>query len=55
MSLPRGLRRPAALRTFEDLLGIRRGGADGHGHLGFAATANDFGPEVFNAHPSFGR
>jgi len=42
----------SALRTFEDLLGIRFGGADGHGHLGFAATATDFGPDVFNAHPS---
>jgi len=42
----------SALRTFEDLLGIRFGGADGHGHLGFAATANDFGPDVFNARPS---
>ena len=39
----------SALRTFEDLLGIRSGGADGHGHLGFAATATDFGPDVFNA------
>ena len=37
----------SALRTFEDLLGIRFGGADGHGHLGFAATATDFGPDVF--------
>jgi phosphatidylinositol-3-phosphatase len=45
----------SALRTFEDLLGIRYGGADGHGHLGFAATANDFGPDVFNAHPSHPR
>ncbi len=41
----------SALRTFEDLLGIRFGGADGHGHLGFAAAATDFGPDVFNAHP----
>ncbi len=41
----------SALLTFEDLLGIRFGGADGHGHLGFAATATDFGPDVFNAHP----
>ncbi|HTX85299.1 MAG TPA: alkaline phosphatase family protein [Streptosporangiaceae bacterium] len=41
----------SALRTFEDLLGMRTGGADGHGHLGFAATATDFGPDVFNAHP----
>jgi hypothetical protein len=43
----------SALRTFEDLLGIRFGGADGHGHLGFAATATAFGPDVFNAHPTF--
>ena len=41
----------SALRTFEDVLGIRFGGADRHGHLGFAATATDFGPDVFNAHP----
>jgi hypothetical protein len=41
----------SALRTFEDLLGISTGGADGQGHLGFAATATDFGPDVFNAHP----
>ncbi len=42
----------SALRTFEDLLGIRSGGADGDGHLGFAATATDFGADVFNARPS---
>ncbi len=41
----------SALRTFEDLLGIRSGGADGRGHLGFAATATDFGPDVFNSRP----
>jgi hypothetical protein len=41
----------SALRTFEDLLGIRSGGADGHGHLGFAATASGFGPDVFNRLP----
>jgi phosphatidylinositol-3-phosphatase len=39
----------SALRTFEDLLGVRFGGADGRGHLGLAATANDFGADVFNA------
>lgn len=38
----------SALRTFEDLLGIKSGGADKHGHLGFAATAHDFGSDVFN-------
>ena len=37
----------SALRTYEDLLGIDEGGADGHGHLGFAATASDFGADVF--------
>jgi hypothetical protein len=37
------------LRTFEDLLGIKSGDVDGNGHLGFAATANDFGTDVFNA------
>ncbi|MGH3208339.1 MAG: alkaline phosphatase family protein [Trebonia sp.] len=44
----------SALRTFEDLLGIDRGGADGRGHLGFAATATDFGSDVFNAAHSRG-
>jgi hypothetical protein len=38
----------SALRTFEDLLGVGLGGADGSGHLGFAATAHDFGADVFN-------
>ena len=41
----------SALRTFEDLLGLTSGGADGAGHLGFAATAHDFGTDVFNVHP----
>lgn len=41
----------SALRTYEDLLGITRGGADGHGHLGFAATAHDFGTDVFSSRP----
>jgi hypothetical protein len=36
------------LRTFEDLLGIKSGGADGQGHLGYAATATSFGSDVFN-------
>jgi hypothetical protein len=39
------------LRTFEDLLGVSSGGADGAGHLGFAATGHDFGADVFNVHP----
>ncbi len=38
----------SALRTYEDLLGVTTGGADGHGHLGYAAQAIDFGPDVFN-------
>lgn len=42
----------SALRTYEDLLGITRGGADGHGHLGFAATAHDFSSDVFQSTPS---
>jgi hypothetical protein len=37
----------SALRTFEDLLGLTTGGADGQGHLGFAATATAFGSDVF--------
>jgi hypothetical protein len=40
----------SALRTYEDLLGITSGGADGHGHLGYAATPGlaTFGADVFN-------
>jgi hypothetical protein len=38
----------SALRTYEDLLGVDSGGADGQGHLGFAATATDFGSDVFS-------
>jgi len=38
----------SALRTSRTA-GIRSGGADGRGHLGFAATAADFGRDVFNA------
>jgi hypothetical protein len=37
----------SALRTYEDLLGLNSGGSDGEGHLGFAATAHDFGADVF--------
>jgi hypothetical protein len=37
----------SALRTYEDLLGLDEGGADGKGHLGFAATAAAFGSDVF--------
>ncbi len=43
----------SALRSYENLLGIERGGADGHGHLGFAAQEGlqAFGPDVFNRLP----
>ncbi len=43
----------SALRSYEDLLGITRGGSDGLGHLGMAGAAGlaPFGPDVFNAHP----
>jgi hypothetical protein len=37
----------SALRTYENLLGLSSGGSDGKGHLGFAATATAFGPDVF--------
>jgi hypothetical protein len=40
----------SALRSYEDLLGIWRGGADGFGHLGFAGQSGlaPFGHDVFN-------
>ena len=40
----------SALRRYEDLLGITRGGTDGLGHLGFAAASGlqPFGRDVFN-------
>jgi hypothetical protein len=40
----------SALRSYEDLLGLRRGGTDGSGHLGFAAQPGlvPFGRDVFN-------
>jgi phosphatidylinositol-3-phosphatase len=43
----------SALRSYEDLLGVTEGGDDGHGHLGYAATAGmlPFGKDVFNALP----
>jgi phospholipase C len=39
----------SALRSYEDLLGIRIGGTDGKGHLGYAARAGitTFGRDVF--------
>jgi hypothetical protein len=44
----------SALRSYEDLLGITRGGSDGHGHLGMAGAPGlaPFGPDVFNTHPN---
>ena len=40
----------SALRSYEDILGIHRGGNDGLGHLGFAAKPGlqPFGKDVFN-------
>jgi hypothetical protein len=40
----------SALRSYEDLLGLTTGGADGEGHLGFAAAKGltPFGTDVFN-------
>lgn len=42
----------SALRSYEDLLGLTTGGADGQGHLGFAAAPGlvPFGNDVFPAH-----
>jgi hypothetical protein len=44
----------AALRSYEDLLGITTGGADGNGHLGMAGMSGlrPFGPDVFMRAPS---
>jgi hypothetical protein len=41
----------SALRSYEDLLGLRTGGTDGEGHLGFAAQKGlaPFGSDVFPA------
>lgn len=40
----------SALRSFEDILGITRGGDDGYGHLGYASVPglSPFGSDVFN-------
>lgn len=44
----------SALRSYEDLLGIKSGGDDGLGHLGYAAQPGlagaTFGADVFNNH-----
>jgi hypothetical protein len=41
----------SALRSYEDLLGLTKGGADGRGHLGYAAATGlaPFGTDVFPA------
>ena len=41
----------SALRSYEDLLGVRTGGTDGKGHLGYAAADDlaTFGADVFTA------
>jgi len=40
----------SALRSYEDLLGITRGGDDGQGHLGYASASGlkPFGTDVFD-------
>jgi hypothetical protein len=40
----------SALRSYEDLLGITKGGSDGEGHLGFAGATGlaPFGTDVFS-------
>ncbi|MDQ1705112.1 MAG: hypothetical protein QOF18_1478 [Frankiaceae bacterium] len=42
------------LRSLEDLFGIKTGGTDGKGHLGYAAAAGlaPFGPDVFSSCPT---
>jgi hypothetical protein len=44
--------RPPESLWREDILGLTAGGADGLGHLGFAAAPGlvPFGPDVFNRH-----
>jgi hypothetical protein len=44
----------ALLRSLEDLFGIRTGGSDGRGHLGFAGATGlrPFGPDLFAACPT---
>ena len=47
----------SALRSYEDLLGLTSGGADGQGHLGYAAATGlaPFGHDVFPASRSGSR
>ena len=44
------------LRSIEDLFGIRTGGSDGKGHLGFAGASGlaPFGPDLFSSCPKKG-
>jgi hypothetical protein len=44
------------LRSLEDLFGIRVGGSDGKGHLGYAGAAGllPFGPDLFSSCPRKG-
>ena len=44
------------LRSLEDLFGIRVGGSDGKGHLGYAGAAGlrSFGPDLFSSCPRKG-
>ena len=44
----------SALRSYEDLLGLHKGGDDGLGHLGYAAKSDlvPFGTDVFNSKPN---
>jgi hypothetical protein len=41
------------LRSLEDLFGVRHGGSDGKGHLGFAGAEGlrSFGPDLFDNCP----
>jgi hypothetical protein len=48
---PRPYNHYSLLRSLENLYGIRTGGTDGHGHLGYAAATGlrPFGSELFSA------
>ena len=43
------------LRSMEDLFGLKKGGTDGKGHLGYAAAdgLRPFGPDVYNNAPGW--
>jgi len=44
------------LRSIEDLFGVRTGGSDGKGHLGYAGASGlaAFGPDLFSSCPKKG-